>query len=117
VSSPLAVLLASLAAAWIPLGAALLYTVVALERPDPSVPDGDPCCEHPDAYGDVASYLAYAALWAVLAIGPLVLASGACFGVVHGRLPPGLLGRRAAAHAALWACAAAVVAGLLFAGG
>jgi hypothetical protein len=34
----------------------LLGAVVAAQRPDPSVPNGDPCCPHPDTWGEVASW-------------------------------------------------------------
>jgi len=37
--------------------------------PDPDVPDGDPCCVHPDTWGDIAESAAWGALFAVAAVG------------------------------------------------
>jgi hypothetical protein len=43
----------------------LLFLSIAWQRPDPTVGDGDPCCEHPDTWGEVALWsipgLAFAA--------------------------------------------------------
>ena len=33
---------------------ALLTAVISAQQPDPTIPDGDPCCGHPDTWGDVA---------------------------------------------------------------
>lgn len=101
------VLGAMLAAAWFPAWATLLFVFVGLERPDPTVPDGDPCCGHPNSCAESATYLGYAALWAVLAAGPLTLASAAAWAIVHGAVPPALLTRRSARVAACWLVAAA----------
>ena len=46
---------------------ALLTVTVAAQQPDPTVPDGDPCCGHPDTWGEVA----FGFVWA----GMLVLAA------------------------------------------
>ena len=49
------------------------------EVPDPSVPDGDPCCTYPDTWGEIAGGAAFTlvfalvaglALWAVAAMVP-----------------------------------------------
>jgi hypothetical protein len=32
----------------------LLIALFAVETPDPSIADGDPCCGHPDTWGEVA---------------------------------------------------------------
>src|SRR5690349_11653466 len=45
---------AGLGIAW-----ALLVLVIAAEHPDPRVPDGDPCCGHPDTWGEVAFGIAW----------------------------------------------------------
>lgn len=33
---------------------AFLNVAVSAQQPDPTVPDGDPCCGHPDTWGEVA---------------------------------------------------------------
>jgi hypothetical protein len=53
------------------LALALFSGVVAAQQPDPTVPDGDPCCGHPDTWGEVALGLGWAAM--------LVLAAAAMF--------------------------------------
>jgi hypothetical protein len=32
----------------------LLVGAVSAQEPDPSIPSGDPCCGHPDTWGEVA---------------------------------------------------------------
>jgi hypothetical protein len=44
-----AVLLSLYCSVWVMLGA-----MIAAQRPDPAVPDGDPCCAHPDTWSEVA---------------------------------------------------------------
>jgi hypothetical protein len=41
---------------------ALLSVTVAAQHPDPTVADGDPCCGHPDTWGEVALGLLYGAM-------------------------------------------------------
>lgn len=41
---------------------ALLSVTVAAQQPDPTVADGDPCCGHPDTWGEVALGFLYAAM-------------------------------------------------------
>ncbi len=53
VAAALLCLPALAAGLWVSL-LAMLYVGVAAQRPDPDVPDGDPCCGHPDTWGDVA---------------------------------------------------------------
>jgi hypothetical protein len=45
-----AVLLSLYGTLWV-----LLFALITAQRPDPSVPDGDPCCGHPDTWHEVAS--------------------------------------------------------------
>ena len=80
-------------------------------RPDPSVPDGDPCCGHPDEYRDVvlagivgSAYAlgALALLVSVFALGRLALLGGAGAGWAGGR------GSRLAIGAAVLTAAATV---------
>jgi hypothetical protein len=52
----------------------LLAMSVAAERPDPEIPDGDPCCTHPDTWSEVADG-AFAAL-SVASIDALVFTCG-----------------------------------------
>jgi hypothetical protein len=42
---------------------ALFSVVVSAQQPDPTVPDGDPCCSHPDTWGEVALGFGYAAMF------------------------------------------------------
>ena len=42
--------------------------------PDPRVPDGDPCCTHPDTWGDIAESAGVGAALAVAAVGMAVAA-------------------------------------------
>ena len=44
---------------------ALFSVVVSAQQPDPTVPDGDPCCGHPDTWGEVAVGFVYAAMFLV----------------------------------------------------
>jgi hypothetical protein len=60
----------ALAAPFVMALALALFTVgVSAQHPDPTVPDGDPCCGHPDTWGEVALGFVYAAM--------LLLAAGA----------------------------------------
>jgi hypothetical protein len=38
-------------AAW-----SMLGVLIAAQRPDPEIPDGDPCCPHPDTWHEVAQW-------------------------------------------------------------
>lgn len=58
-----------------------LFGATSAQTPDPDIPDGDPCCGHPDTWGEVALgfmwTLALAALvGAVLALAAALLARG-----------------------------------------
>lgn len=79
-NSPLAILAAALVGgalvlvfiwglAWLALSAG-----VSAQLPDPSIGDGDPCCGHPDNWGEVAGGLAYTAVLAV--VEALILSAG-----------------------------------------
>lgn len=50
-----------------PIVMALVLTVftvaVSAQQPGPAVPDGDPCCGHPDTWGEVALGFVYAAMF------------------------------------------------------
>jgi hypothetical protein len=50
---------------------ASITALAATERPDPSIPNGDPCCWHPDTWAEVAGGLTWAA-GTVLACAALV---------------------------------------------
>jgi hypothetical protein len=45
------------------LALAFLNVGVSAQHPDPTVPDGDPCCGHPDTWGEVALGFVYAAMF------------------------------------------------------
>ena len=37
----------------------LFFAAVSAQVPDPTIPDGDPCCGHPDTWGEVADGIAW----------------------------------------------------------
>ena len=111
-----AVLVAALAAAWWPFWLGFLLIAIGAQRPDPSVQDGDPCCAHPDTWGESAEYVGAGLLWAIVAVGLLAVAAAAVVGVVEGRTPRWIRGRWTRRLAVAWALAA-VAAGLLLATG
>ena len=47
------------------LALAMFNVVVSARQPDPSVPSGDPCCAHPDTWGEVALGFVSAAMFLV----------------------------------------------------
>ena len=69
-------------AGWVALSALL-----AAQTPDPSIPDGDPCCGHPDTWGEVASGLAWT--FGLLLVDALLVyvAVGLLIWSVHARWP------------------------------
>lgn len=62
----------------LPFGAWLGFfsVLVAAQRPDPTIADGDPCCSHPDTWSEVALGVAYGA---VALLGCAALLYFACF--------------------------------------
>ena len=54
-----ALAVASVVPLWFGSFLALLAIAVSAQRPDPSIPDGDPCCGHPDTWAEVAGGLVY----------------------------------------------------------
>jgi len=106
---------AALALAWFPFWLTLLTVAVAAQRPDPAVPDGDPCCGHPDTWGEVAGGLAFGLLSGVVTAG-LLAGAAACAAVAAlGRPPRWTSGRRARRVVTGWAVVL-VVALALFLG-
>jgi hypothetical protein len=77
-----AMLLSLYGALWVVLSAA-----ITAQRPDPAVPDGDPCCTHPDTWHEVAD-----GAWQTLtlaSIDGLLLALGVAFAWYgHGGVAP-----------------------------
>ena len=62
--------LALFGALWAWLGAA-----IAAQRPDPLIIDGDPCCGHPDTWGEVGDW----SFWALTMVSTdALLFAGAC---------------------------------------
>ncbi len=112
----LAVLVTALAAAWWPFWLSLLMTAIGAQRPDPEVPVGDPCCGHPDTWGEAAEYLAFGALSGVSALGLVVVAAAGVVGVVEGRAPRWIRHRWTSRLGAIWAVATLALAGILLAG-
>jgi hypothetical protein len=55
------VALASAVPLWFGIAIASITALAAAERPDPSTPNGDPCCSYPDTWAEVAGGIAWAA--------------------------------------------------------
>ncbi|WP_028067538.1 hypothetical protein [Solirubrobacter soli] len=69
-----AVLLSLYGALWV-----MLSAVIAAQRPDPLISDGDPCCVHPDTWGEVVDWSFWALTMA--SMDALLLAGAvACLG-------------------------------------
>ena len=84
----------------------LFAGAVSIAVPDPSIPDGDPCCGHPDTWGEVAEGVAWT-LGAAL-VDSLIFAAAAALICYSGLRPPA---ERA------WSLAAIPAAGVLITGG
>lgn len=91
----------------------LLTASIAGHRPDPAVDDGDPCCAHPDTWGQVLS-------WGGMAVFEAAVLGALCAGVL-GLLSFATTGRAARARWSIGLVAglplltaAGVAAGALF---
>lgn len=91
------------------LGIAVLNVLIAAQYPDPSVPNGDPCCGHPDTWGEVALGFVYAAMLVLGAVAAGYLATGLGGYAMSGCLPSRRQWRQAGVAAACVAVAVAVV--------
>jgi hypothetical protein len=108
--------LAALAWGGVALGAAAPLSLLAVfaaaglakPNPDPAL-DGDPCCAHPDTWGDVAATAFFAAASSIVVLGLVGLAAILVWSAVEGGLPPAVrrsrLVRRAGAFVLLWGLA------------
>jgi hypothetical protein len=65
---------ASVAPVCLGLAIAWLSIAVAAQRPDPSVPDGDPCCGHPDTWAEVVGGIGLGVAVAAICVAVLYLA-------------------------------------------
>ncbi len=54
---------------WWASGVGLLSIAIGAQMPDASVPDGDPCCGHPDTWGQSVQYLGAGLVLVVIAVG------------------------------------------------
>lgn len=56
----------------------LLSALTSAQQPDPNKPDGDPCCGHPDTWGEVAAGFGFAggSIIACVAVAYLAVALG-----------------------------------------
>lgn len=98
--------LASVIPLWFGFFIALLSVVVAAQHPDPAIPNGDPCCGHPDTWGEVVEGMAWGVgtliAWAALVYVAVALGKYAATGAT----PPHGARRRlmiAAALLIVWA--------------
>ena len=78
--------IASVAPIVVALALALFTGVVAAQQPDPTVPDGDPCCGHPDTWGQVALGFGWAAMLVLGAVAMAYVASRLGSYAVSGRV-------------------------------
>jgi hypothetical protein len=67
--------------------ASLFATALASYRPDPRAHDGDPCCPHPDTWGDVAQSAAGAVFGATVSGALLGLAAAVLWQATRDRVP------------------------------
>ncbi len=79
--------LAALGAGLCALSLSALSVLVAAQRPDPAIPDGDPCCGHPDTWNEVVQGVGYGAALGFVGGGLLLLAATLLAIAVTGRLP------------------------------
>lgn len=89
-------------------GFAAFGALLSLQAPDPFVMDGDPCCGHPNTWGEVIEGLGWALLLVALA-GVLVAAAMALLARVSSQARPSLK------RLALVPGAAIAIAGVIFA--
>lgn len=76
----------ALVAAWLSVWV-LLVAAISLQSPDPQVPNGDPCCGHPDTWGEVITGGAVTLTAGLLVIGLLVCGAVlALSGALGGRM-------------------------------
>ena len=65
----------------------MLAAAMAAQRPDPRVSDGDPCCGHPDTWGQVAEWGGTAVALGALDGAIAALGVGLLCAVARGRFP------------------------------
>jgi hypothetical protein len=66
----------------------VFFGAVSLAAPDPTIPDGDPCCGHPDSWGEVAFGLMWTFVFVVVEGLILGLVCGLAGYAASGRWPP-----------------------------
>ncbi len=79
--------LSALAACLSALSLSAFSMLVAAQRPDPAIPDGDPCCGHPDTWGEVVQGVGYGVALSLIGGGLLLLAAILLAIAVTGRSP------------------------------
>ena len=77
------------------LSLAAFSILVSAQRPDPRVPDGDPCCGHPDTWGQVAEGMAVGVVFGAVGLGLLALMAVLLTVALSGRAPGWARRRRA----------------------
>ena len=95
----------ALAAAWAGAWAlviSLLGLAMASQKPDPTVPDGDPCCGYPDTWGEVAASAGAGSLGLAITAGLLCVAGAATMFALTGRVPRIVRRRRLALRLAVY---------------
>lgn len=107
--------LASLPAVGIGLAVAWFSIVVSAQRPDPSVPNGDPCCGHPDTWGEVVGGIVLGVGFAAICVALLYFAMFLGEFALKGARPRVLRLRRLLASLATVLATSAAYAALVFA--
>jgi hypothetical protein len=79
---------------------ALFNVVVSAQQPDPTIPNGDPCCGHPDTWGEVALGFVHAAMFVLGAGAVAYVAVQLARYAAAGRAPSDRQWRRGAAAVA-----------------
>jgi hypothetical protein len=108
-----AVAVMALLPVWAGIAWSMLVFVIAAHGPDPRAPEGDPCCDYADTWGDVAFGVAWGALLAAVSVALLYATITLAGFALKGRRPkPGRL-RRAIASLATVVAAFAVYTAVL----
>lgn len=97
-----------LAAALAGLAVVLFSIGLAAQMPDPQIPDGDPCCGHPDTWGEVAIGLVWGIAYLVIV--------GMLFSGAAAMLRWASVGRWPSLRRLSWMPAACLMLGLLVVG-
>jgi len=92
----------------------LLMFAIAAVRPDPTVPDGDPCCGYPDNWAEVAAVAAQGVVLAAITVSLMYVTITFAGFAIKGERPKLRGRRRAVAALATVVAAFAVYTAVVF---